>query len=85
LINKEFSSQDVSLVAYLHSKSHKILRALERDNFNRISFVFAETPQLLTDVYNYTKDEPIPVQTYYRSLSFVWNLIKQSGIKSTPL
>ena len=81
-MNKTFTSQDISLVAFLYTKGNKILNITRRDNFNRKSFVFQETKPLLDHLYDYQRNQAIPVQDYYRSLSHIWGLIKQTGGKN---
>lgn len=75
--DQKFSSQDIPLVAYLCACGHKILEQSERDSFNRITFVFQKNESLLKDLQGYQMNEPVPVQSYYRSLSFIWSLIRQ--------
>lgn len=75
-----FDSKDIPLVAYLHTLGHKIQSVTTaRDNLKRVSFIFSETKKLIEDLYNYQRNESIPVQDYYRSLSYVWTLIKKNS------
>ena len=78
-MSKTFSTQDISLIAFLYTKGHKIHNISNRDNFNRISFTFMENKALLDSLYGYQSNEAVPIQDYYRSLSHVWSLIKQNG------
>jgi len=78
-MDKNFTSRDISLVAYLFTKGHEITSTTSPDNFNRVSFTFEENDKLLKDLYGYQTNQSIPVQDYYRGLSHIWNLIKQKN------
>ena len=77
---ERFSTQDVPLVAYLHAKKHTILETSNKDNRNRVTFFFQKNSRLVEDMYTYTNNQPFPVQDFYRSLAYIWSVIKRGGV-----
>lgn len=75
--DERFSSQDVPLVAYFLACGHKIVDQSDPDNSHRITFTFKKSEALVEDLFNYGNNASMPIQTFYRSLSRVWALIKE--------
>lgn len=80
--DEKFSSNDIPLVAFLIASGHKITD--QTSNGDIVIFSFCKNNELLEDLYKYSSNCPYPLQTFYKSLSYVWTLIKQGRKNETP-
>jgi hypothetical protein len=73
--DEKFSSNDIPTVAFLAACGHKIIEQKQNDEL--VTFIFAKNEKLLEDLFKYSSNAAFPIQSFYKSLSYIWTLIKQ--------
>ena len=73
-----FDSFDIPLIAFLLTKDHEYI-STKRDDSGRVCFSFHSTPQIQSDVFNFSNDALVPSQQFYRNLTKIWRIIKNTN------